>query len=91
MQKKNRSYYRYRIRKFDFTNNNNLLVIYNFVRNVLKFYLSKHVRRFKNAFAAFFDSNKSFKSSDLFDSNELFFAAFEISLTDDNFQQDFQY
>lgn len=85
------TYYRYRIRKFDLTDNNSLLVIHNFVRNILKSHLPEHVRRLKNALAALPDPNKPPESSGLSGSSGLSFAASEISLNADNFQQGSQY
>lgn len=52
------TYYRYRIRKFDLIDNNSLLAIHNFVRNILKSYLPKHLRRLKDSVAALPGPNK---------------------------------
>ena len=59
-----------------------------FVRTILKSYLLEHVRRLKDALAALPDPNKPPESSDLPGSSGLSFAASEISLNDDNSQQD---
>lgn len=85
------TYYRYRIKKFDLMEPNDVLAIHNFVRNILKFHLPEHVRRLKNALAAFpvfSDSNKLSKSTGLSDLSGLSFAALTIPLNDDNFQED---
>lgn len=50
--------YRYRIRKFDLIDNNSLLAIHNLVRNILKSYLPKHLRRLKDSVAALPGPNK---------------------------------
>lgn len=84
------AYYRYRIRKFDLTDNNSLLVIHNFVRNILKSYLPRHIRRLKDALAAFPDPNELPESSSLSGSGCLSLAASGISLNDGNFQQSSQ-
>ena len=85
------TYYRYRIRKFDLTDNNSLLAIHSFVRNLLKSHLSGHLQRLKDALAALPDPNKPPESSGLSNSSGLSFAASGISLNDDNSQQDSQY
>jgi hypothetical protein len=90
MQGEKWNYYRYRIMKFDLTNNNSLLAIHNFVRNVLKSYLPGHVQRLKDALTALPDPNKPPESSGLPGSSGLSFAASEISLNDDSSQQDSQ-
>lgn len=51
------TYHRYRIRKFDLFDNSSLLAVHNFVRNILKLYLPKHLRRLKDAVAALPDPN----------------------------------
>jgi hypothetical protein len=90
MQAEKWNYYRYHIMKFDLTNNNGLLTIHNFVRNVLKSYLPGHVRRLKDALTDLPDPNKPPESSGLPGSSGLSFAASEISINDDNSQQDSQ-
>ncbi|KAI9780479.1 MAG: hypothetical protein M1816_002841 [Peltula sp. TS41687] len=91
MQGEKWSYYRYHIRKFDLNVYNDLLAIYNFVQNILKSYLPRHVRRLKDALAALPDPNKPPESSGLPSSSGRSFAASEISLNDDdNSQQDSQ-
>ena len=89
IQKEKWTYYRYRIRKFDLTDNNSLLAIYNFIRNILKSHLPRHVQRLKNALAALPDPNQPPESNGLPGSTGLSFAASEISLND-NSQQDSQ-
>ena len=84
------TYYRYPIQKFDLTKKDSLLAIHNFVRNILKSHLPEHVRRLKDALAALPDPNKPPESSGLPSSSGLSFAASEISLNDDNSQQDSQ-
>ncbi len=84
------TYYRYRIRKFDLTDNNSLLAIHNFVRNILKSHLPGHLQRLKDALTALPDPNKPLESIGLPGSSGLSFAASEISLNDDNSQQDSQ-
>ncbi|KAI9781826.1 MAG: hypothetical protein M1816_002176 [Peltula sp. TS41687] len=87
-------YYRYRIRKFDLTDNNGLLAIYNFVQNILKSYLPRHLQRLQDALAALPDGNKPPESSGLPSSSGLSFAASAISLNgndnSNNSQQDSQ-
>jgi len=61
-----------------------------FVRNILKSYLLEHLRRLKDVLAALPDPSKPPESSGLPDSSGLPFAASEISLNDDNSQQDSQ-
>ena len=90
VQREKWTYYRYRIRKFDLTDNNSLLAIHNFVRNILKSHLPGHVRRLKDALVALPDPNKPPESSGLPGSSGLSFAASVISLNDDNSQQDSQ-
>ncbi|KAI9777081.1 MAG: hypothetical protein M1816_004919 [Peltula sp. TS41687] len=85
------SYYRYPVRKFDLTDYNSLLAIYNFVQNILKSHLPEHLQRLQDALAVLPDSNKPPESSGLPSSSGLSFAASEISLNDDdNPQQDSQ-
>lgn len=90
MQGKKWTYYRYRIRKFDLTDNNSLLAIHNFVRNILKSYYPGHVRRLEDTLAALPDPNKPPESSGLSGSSGLSFVVSGISLSDDNSQQDSQ-
>lgn len=85
------TYYRYRIRKFDLTDNNSLLAIHNVVRNILKFHRPEHLRRIKDAVAALPDPNKPPESSGLSGSSGLSFVASGISLNDNNSKQDFPY
>ena len=84
------TYYRYRIRKFDLTDNNSLLAVHNFVRNILKSHLPGHVQRLKDALTALPDPNKPLESSGLPGSSGLSFTTSGISLNDDNSQQDSQ-
>ncbi|KAI9674970.1 MAG: hypothetical protein M1817_001376 [Caeruleum heppii] len=84
------TYYRYPIRKFDLTDNNDLLVIHNFVRNILRSHLPGHLRRLKDALAAFPDPNEQPISSGLPSSSGLSFAASGIALDNDRSQQDSQ-
>lgn len=82
------TYYRYRIRKFDLTDNDSLLAIHNFVRNILNSYMPGLVRRLKDALSALPDPNELLESGTPSASSELSFAASEIPLHDDCFQQD---
>ena len=66
------------------------IFINNFVRNVLKSHLPGHVRQLKDALAALPDPNKPPELSGVSGSSGLSFAASEISLNNDNFQQDSQ-
>ena len=90
VQGENWTYYRYRIRKFDLTDSHSLLAIHNFVQNILKSHLPGHVKRLKDALAALPDPNKPPESVGLPSSSGLSLAASEISLHDDNSQQDSQ-
>lgn len=77
------SYYHYRIRKFDLTVYDDLLAIYNFVQNILKFHLPTHVQRLKDAVAALPEPDKAPESDALASSSGLSFATSEVTLNDD--------
>lgn len=74
------TYYRYHIRKFDLIDKNSLLAVHNFVRNILKFYLPKHLQRLKDFITALPDPNKPPESSGLPGSSRMSYAASGISL-----------
>lgn len=60
------SYRRYLIRKYDLITENGLLALFNFVQNVLKLYVPKHLKRLKDALAALPDpTNLSFSTSEM--------------------------
>ncbi|KAI9783277.1 MAG: hypothetical protein M1816_001452 [Peltula sp. TS41687] len=80
------SYYRYSIRRFNLTEYNDLLAIYNDVQNILKSYRPEHLQRLQDALAALPDPRESSVQPS---SSALSFEASEISLNDDdNPQQD---
>ena len=80
------TYYRYRIGRFDLTNNNSVLAIHNVVRNILKSHLPGHVQRLKDAIAALPDPTKPPESSCLPGSSEMSSASSGILPNDDNSQ-----
>lgn len=82
------TYYRYRIRRYDLTDNDSLLAIHNFARNILKTYLPGYVRRLKDALAVLPDPNKPPESGGLPSSSGLSSAASGIALNYDSSQQD---
>ena len=59
-------YHRYKVKKFDLMQHDELVAIHNFVRNVFKTFLPKHIKRIKDALAALPDpSTLSFSTSDM--------------------------
>ena len=90
VQGENWTYYRYRIRKFDLTDDNSLLAIHSFVRNILKSHLPEHVQRLRDALAALPDPNEPLESSGLLGSSTLSYTTSGMALNDNNSQQDSQ-
>jgi len=59
-------YYRYKVKKFDLMQQDGLVAIHNFVRNIFQTFLPKHIKRIKDALAALPDpSTLSFSTSDM--------------------------